>query len=249
MNNGTAEQWLRWASGPSGQPIPGQHPPRTFLSRLKSPPGGYDTETALARISASAEEYARCKHPGTEGHAAWLQAVVLAQRLFNAQHCQGSYGWSITASSDAMYELLPQAFPRERSRPGPAHRPPNTPAREDHQPKGGDLIPERLFPDHAFRTAANRNLQMMRLTMTPAALDSLRETLKNSRLVRHTAFDDTPSPKGTVPAHAATYRGVPIAVHRDLQDQLLTEYTNGSLQYHTLDENHRIVNEPFPRTG
>ena len=248
MTKGTAQQWLTWANDPPDQPIPGRYPPHSFLARLKSPPPGYNTENALAKISANAEDYARSKHPGPEGHAAWLQAVILAQRLFNAEHCQGGYGWSITASSDAMFELLPQAFRRERSQPataGPAH----IPAREDPQPKGGELIPERLFPDHAFRTAASRNLRLMRLTMTPTALASLRETLKSSRLVRHTAFDDTPSPKGAVPAHAATYRGVPIAVHRELQNQLLAEYTNGSLQYHTLDENHRMVNEPFPRTG
>lgn len=244
MSNSTAQQWLHWASGPPELPPPAEYPPRSFLNRLKTPPPSYNSEKALARISANAEDYALSKHPEPDGHAAWLQAVILAHRLFNAEHGQGAYGWSITAASDAMYELLQGAFQAPRKTATLPSRPqPRTP---DPRPQGGELMPEKLFADDAFRHAAAQNRQLMRLTMTPAALEHLRQLVKRGNLERHTVFEDTPSPKGAVPSYAATYRGVQIAVHRQMESQFLAEYTDGSLRYHELDGRYRVINEPLP---
>lgn len=241
MSNGTAQQWLDWASGPPRTPRPGAYPPRQFLNRLKTPPPDYNAEKALARISANAEDYARSKHPGPEGHAAWLQAVILAHRLFNAEHSQGAYGWSITAASDAMYQLMPGAFqPSSKAATG------TLPA--DPRPQGGELMPEKLFPDHAFHAAAAQNRLLMRLTMAPAALEHLRQLIQRHNLARHTLFDNTSSPKGAVPSHAATYRGVRVAVHRQMNSRFLAEYTDGSLRYHELDDRYRVTNELLPNS-
>ena len=233
---------MAWASAKENADPPATRPPAGFLESLRNPPKSLNTKRALTRISAYASDYANSGEPGPGGHAAWLQAVILAHALYNAEHGQGDYGWDDTAASDAMTALLPKALAPKNPAPTPSRHPGTAPA-----PPSGELMPEKLFPDHAFQHAAETGRHLMRLTMSPQALEHLRATIQRSNLVRHTAFDDTPSHRGAVPAHAATYRGIRIAVHREMTAQFLAEYTNGSLRYHKLDERFRIVNEPGHR--
>lgn len=115
------------------------------------------------------------------------------------------------------------------------------------QHEGGELMPERLFPDHAFADAARTNRKVMRIILGPPSLEWLRRELTTKRWVRHTAFDDRPSPKGAVPDYSARYRGIELTTHRQMEGQFLAEFTDGSLQYYKLDECHHVMQPEGPR--
>lgn len=108
-------------------------------------------------------------------------------------------------------------------------------------------MPEKLFPDHAFAQAVNTNRKIMRLVLAPGDLEYLKDQLAARRLTRHTAFDNTPSPKGAVPARLCRYRGADVITHNSMKDQFLAEFTNGSVQYYDLDDKRRALSTPrFP---
>ena len=240
MTDPTTQDWLKWTNADKASHPPAPHPDHAFLSALRNPTGHIYTGRTLARIASQGYAYALDQPKHRQGNATWLQALILAHQLFNADHGQGDYGFTDTEASDAMVALLPGAFPPARE-PAASHGP--TP----HRTPTGELIPERLFPDHAFRTAADTGRQLTRLTVSPEALQHLRNTLRTHGLTRHTDFKDTPSVKGAVPAHAATYRSVRVATHRQMQDQFLAEYTDGSLTYHQLDDTYRVIQATGPR--